>query len=111
MKVQQAKYVQIKIKEAVQKCRIFLSCILFCSGVVQQQQLTKAFAVFSLPPPVRPLSLSTLQSIVQFLIDSDVDVNRVSLMSESPLHLAARHGFADIIKPLIDAGIEVDLKV
>ncbi len=43
-------------------------------------------------------------SVVQFLLNKDADPNEADKSGSTPLHVAAKAGFKDVVKALIAAG-------
>ena len=56
-----------------------------------------------------PLHFALLPKITQALLEAGADVNALNTDNQSPLHLAAHHYSADIVKLLLAAGAEVNV--
>jgi hypothetical protein len=56
----------------------------------------------SLPPPLPPTPPQI--SVVQFLLTKDADPNEADKSGNTPLHIAARAGFKDVVKALLAGG-------
>ena len=56
-----------------------------------------------------PLHFALLPKITQALLEAGADVNALNTDNQSPLHLAAHHYSANIVKLLLAAGAEVNV--